>query len=245
MKFFLTLCLFLFALTSSSSLFTKEVPRLTGPVVDQAKILSSSARSKISGVLKNFKRKSGTQLQVLTVESLDGDTIEDFSIRVVDKWKLGSSKYDRGMLFTVALKERKMRIEVGQGLEGVITDAVAARIIRSVKPYFKQRRFADGIVFALSSMAAQMGGELENLPVRKVKRRRRRSSSMATLLFFIVIGIFSRFSRGRSRGLMGGLMLGAALGSSRHSSGGFGGSSGGGWSGGGGGFSGGGASGGW
>jgi uncharacterized protein len=233
--------LFLF----SSVVLAKEIPRLTGPVVDQAKILSSNARHKISSVLRNFKKKSGTQIQVLTIDSLEGANLEEYSIKVVDKWKLGTSKDDRGMLFTIALKERKMRIEVGQGLEGLITDVEAARIIRSVKPYFKQKRFADGIIVGLSSMAAQIGGELENLPVRKVRRRRRKSSSAAMLLFFIFISfirIFSRALRPRG-GIFTGLLLGSALASRRGSS--YGGSSFGGWSGGGGGFSGGGASGDW
>jgi uncharacterized protein len=96
--------------------FARTIPQMTGPVVDEAKFLSQATNQKISHFLKSFQAQSGNQVQLLTINSLEGDSLEDFSIRVVNSWKLGHADKDNGVLFLIAKKERKMRIEVGQGL---------------------------------------------------------------------------------------------------------------------------------
>ena len=232
-----------------------EIPRLTGRVVDRAGILSRAEQHALSVQLERFAKQKGPQFAVLILPSLEGEVIEQFSIRVVDQWKLGNEKRDDGLLLLVALADRKIRIEVGQGLEGDIPDAYAARVIDNVMaPAFRQGNLAGGIQAGLAALVEKLGGKLEPVvAVRQQRSRHRRTSGCHNIFFTLfilsVLGGFFRGGRGGRRGRrrLGGMMLfGPAIGSSwgggGFSSGGF---SGGGFSGGGGGFSGGGASGGW
>ncbi len=234
--------------------FALDVPKLTGPVVDLAGVLSQSDQKKISASLLQFKRDYGPQLQVLVVPELEDETIESYSIKVVDEWKLGSEDKDDGVLLLVATQDRKVRIEVGQGLEGDLPDALAGRIIRAgIIPFFKQDQTGAGILVGLSMIAESVGGKLENIPAPKMRKATRGGSSgLSFLLYlgFFLIGplLFGRRRRGGvGTAILGGMLMGSAMGG-RH--GGFGGGSGGGgfgggFGGGGGGFSGGGASGSW
>lgn len=230
----------------ASPVYSLDVPKLTSPVVDLAGVLSRSDQAKIASSLLQFKRKYGPQLQVLVVPRLEDETIETYSIKVVDQWKLGSKEKDDGVLLLVVTEDRKVRIEVGQGLEGDLPDALAGRIIRAgIIPFFKQGQIGAGVLVGLNMIAESIGGKLENIPSpRMQKTKRSGGSNLGFLLFlaFFLIGP-SLFGRGRrggvGRGILGGMLLGSLLGGGR---GGFGG---GGFGGGGGGFSGGGASGGW
>ncbi len=105
------------------------VPALTGRVVDEAHVLTASDVDRISEALLTLERNRGVQLAVLSVPSLGDDTIETFSMRVVEAWKLGKKGNDRGALFVFAPTQRKMRLEIGYGLEGSIPDAIAKRIV--------------------------------------------------------------------------------------------------------------------
>jgi len=234
----------------ASPVFALDVPKLTGPVVDLAGVLSQSDQAKIAASLLQFQRSYGPQLQVLVVPRLEDETIESYSIKVVDEWKLGSEDKDDGVLLLVATEDRKVRIEVGQGLEGDLPDALAGRIIRAgIIPFFKQDQTGAGILIGLSMIAESVGGKLENIPTPQM-RRVKRGGGM-NLGFLLFLGLFlvgpMLFGRGRRGGvgtaLLGGLLLGSLMGGGR---GGFGGGGfGGGFGGGGGGFSGGGASGSW
>lgn len=234
---------FLFLLFFSFNSLSLEVPRLSSPVVDNAGLLSRNVKSALANALVKIKRQTGNEIAVLTIKSLEGETIDGYSIKVVDKWQLGQKDKDNGVLFLIALDDRKMRIEVGQGLEGAIPDITAGRIIREVKTYFKKGDFKSGIIVGVSQIAEKSGAKLTNAP--RV-RNRRSGRGKGSLIFFVIIILSMFFGRGRrggGGGLLAGVLLGSALGG-RSSSGGFGGSSGGSF-GGGGGFSGGGASGGW
>ncbi len=215
---------------------TFEVPPLEGPVMDQAGLISLSARREIAQKLKNFKKNYGPQIQLLTIDSLNGAPLEEASMNIVDKWKLGSEEGDNGVLFLIAAKERQMRIEVGQGLEGMLTDAKSGRILDLTTPYFASGQFDQGVSIALNAIMGQLGGDATgNIPVASKKKMTRDPRGLiyfVILFFFLILG--GRGRRRRSWFLYG-------HGGSR---GGFGGGSGG-WSGGGGGFSGGGASGRW
>lgn len=226
------------ALLWSTPAWSLEVPKHTGPVVDLAGVISASDRSQISGSLLQFQKKYGPQIQVLLIPSLEDETIESFSIKVVDAWQLGTTKKDDGVLLLVATADHRIRIEVGQGLEGALPDAVAGRIIRDgIAPYFKKGQMRDGVMVGLGLIAKSVGGKLENVPtVRKTNRLRSFSP-----IFLIFLALFLFGGRGRRGGLASALLLGSMLGGGR--GGGFGGGGFGG--GGGGGFSGGGASGGW
>jgi uncharacterized protein len=123
-----------------------EVPFLSGRVVDLADMLPPDAEARVQAKLQAFEEKTGTQVAVLTVASLEGDSLEDFSMRVVETWKLGRAEADDGALLLIAKNDRKMRIEVGYGLEAKLTDLVSGRILDNlVRPKFRGGDFAGGV----------------------------------------------------------------------------------------------------
>jgi uncharacterized protein len=149
----LRLSVFLFFLGLSLKVYSFEVPALTSPVMDEAGILSSRAHQQIETNLFNFKRDHGVQLQVYIVKSLQGEEIESAAIKIFDQWKLGDEKTDKGLLFLIAPNEKRMRIEVGQGLEGDVPDVIAKRIISDVvRPYFQNGQFASGIAQGITTI---------------------------------------------------------------------------------------------
>ncbi|MBY0412581.1 MAG: TPM domain-containing protein, partial [Bdellovibrionales bacterium] len=117
----------IFFLAFTSSVFALEVPSLTGPVVDEAQFLSRDTHVAIENALRNFYQSEGIQFQVLIIDKLVDESIEGYSIKVVDEWKLGKKGEDKAALFLIALDDRKMRIEVGRGLEGTLTDLTTRR----------------------------------------------------------------------------------------------------------------------
>ncbi len=218
------------------------VPPLVGRVNDTANVLSAPMRSQLEAQLEGYERSTGHQLAVLIVPSLEGDPIEDFTIRVVESWKLGKQGKDDGVLLFVATQDRKIRIEVGYGLEGELPDALVGRIIRDVMaPAFRQGDLGFGISRAVSAISAATGGQGEALP----PPARTRSHDGGGLSPFLLLGILALLFLGGGRG-MGGFIIGSALGGmGRGGFGGGGSRQSGGFRGGGGGFGGGGASGGW
>ncbi len=218
------------------------IPSLTGPVLDQAQLLSPDEEQRLSEQIRAVVNQ--VQIQVWTIPSLNGEAIESLSIRATDQWKLGSKKADNGVLILIAAQDRAMRIEVGQGLEGAIPDAMAGRIIdRVLIPAFRQGQFFEGLQASVQNVAKLAGGEIKDIAPAK----QRGTSWIFTLLFLVMIIVLKVF----------GSVFGTPLNPRRHGhwspsarsrwGGGFGGGGfgGGGWSGGGGGFSGGGASGRW
>jgi uncharacterized protein len=240
----------------ASPVFSLDIPTHTGPVVDLAGAFTQSENAQISASLMQFKRKYGPQIQVVTIPKLQDETIEGFSIKIVDKWKLGSKDKDDGVLLLIATQDRKVRIEVGQGLEGDLPDALAGKIIRAgIIPFFKKGQINVGVLTGLGMIAESIGGELENIPAPQIQRKKRSGGANLGYLLFLAFFLFGPTvfgrrgigGRGGRRGigasLLSGLLLGSILSGGR---GGFGGGLGGGFGGGGGGgFSGGGASGGW
>ncbi len=247
-------------LVVSAAADTFQVPRLSGPVVDDGDFLSTAVERQISAALLEVKRQGGgTEIAVLTVPDLGGLTIEQASILVADKWQLGSENKDNGVLLLFAQKERRVRIEVGQGLEGNLTDAYAKRIIaETIVPLFRSGNTEQGILLGVYQVAQRTNPELnieqifgaKNTQWKKPQRRRGGGGfGFIIPLIFILLFIFGGRGRGRGGrggGLFTGLLLGSMIGGSRgFGGGGFSGGGFGGGFGGGGGFSGGGASGGW
>lgn len=230
----------------SLSLFAMEVPALTGPVVDEAQFLSRSAHAAISNALVNLNQQKGIQFQVLVIDKLLDETIEGYSIKVVDEWKLGKKGEDKAALFLISLEDRKMRIEVGRGLEGEITDLTSRRIIEEVKPFFRNQDYDNGVALGLTLMARAAGVELKFAEGSVRPRHQRRiSSSFIMIILFIVIAFLQLFTRRGRHGMYSSGYGGHGGWSGGGGFGGGGGSSGGSWGGGGGGFSGGGSSGSW
>ena len=147
------------ALLATFAAFAAEVPYLTGRIVDNAEILSPAAREQLDAKLAAHEKATSNQVVVLTVESLDGESIEGFATRVFDEWKLGQKGKDNGVLVIVAPHDRRMRIEVGYGLEGTLTDAQAARIIRDrMTNWFKAGRYDDGVTAGVDAIVATLEG---------------------------------------------------------------------------------------
>jgi len=159
MKAACRLPLVLAILFSSWCALAIDVPYLTGRITDNAGILSEDVRKSLSQRLKDHEEKTGNQLAVLTVPSLGGTGIEEYALAVFKVWKLGQKGKDNGLLVVVAPVDRRMRIEVGYGLESVITDGIAGSIIRDVMtPHFKKGDYNQGIDDGVGALISVLEG---------------------------------------------------------------------------------------
>jgi uncharacterized protein len=159
--FLLTAFCLLFISFSSQTFAQKAVPELWGQRVhDDAQVLKKETVDALENQLAAFEDSTSNQIAILTVQSLDGDVLEDYSLRVVEKWKLGQADKDNGVLLLVAVDDHKMRIEVGHGLEGVLTDAISNRIIRNeMAPNFRRDDYDAGIRAGIDGIVKAIGGE--------------------------------------------------------------------------------------
>ncbi len=221
-------------------------PELTGPVVDGANLLSADAQDAITHKLLTYDQSSGNQLVVVTVTSLDGYPIEQWGYQLGRHWGIGQKGKNTGAILIVDRDERKLRIEVGYGLEGTLTDAESDNIIRNVMaPQFKQGDYAEGINDGVDAILALLGGAED----QEQQQTHHDHSSTILLMMFLLFILLRVLSAGlyssRRSGLWWLLGLWGLGGWGRgYRGGGFGGG-GGGFSGGGGSFGGGGASGSW
>lgn len=226
-------------------------------VNDYAGALSPAERERLEDKLRQRERASSNQVVVAIFRSLQSESLEDYSIRLAQRWRVGKKGLDNGVIFLVFLDDRKMRIEVGYGLEANLTDAVSSSILRDVvAPRFRDGRLADGIAAGLDAIDQAIAGT-DRAPA-PARRQQPAVDAVTILLFLFIVGamawvivptmLFSRATRrhgwtGGSSGWGGPYFGGGFFGSG--GGGGGGGFSGGGFSGGGGGFGGGGSSGGW
>jgi uncharacterized protein len=234
-----------------------DFPALTGRVVDDAGILDTGTRAALTQKLDEFEAKTSDQLVVVTLKSLQGTSVEDFGVQLGRRWQIGQKGKNNGVLLIVAPNERKVRIEVGYGLEGALTDAVSRLIIENaITPRFRAGDFPGGITRGVDDIISVLTGDAAEWQQRAAKRpepKTRWDSILILLLVFFVFGfvfltlvgtIPRNRGRGRSRnGWSSGWSSGSDSSWSSGSSGGF--SDGGGFSGGGGSFGGGGSSGSW
>jgi uncharacterized protein len=168
------------------------VPPLTGRVVDQTGTLSSDDVAALTGKLKDLEARKGSQIAVLIVPTTEPESIEQFSIRVAEAWKIGRKKIDDGALFVVAKNDRHLRIEVGYGLEGSLTDVTTKRIIdEDITPKFKAGDFAGGISAGLDRMIKVIDGEPLPLPAPPHWQRENALDASALLNPFVLIGLFA------------------------------------------------------
>jgi uncharacterized protein len=234
-------------------------PPLTGRVVDEAGVLDPAAEARIEQQLASQEQTTGDQVVVATVRSLQGDTVEDYANRLFRHWRIGQAKQDNGVLLVVAPGERKVRIEVGYGLEGVITDAASSTIIQSlILPRFRAGDLSGGIEAGvrgiLELIRPEPGTQAAQSDTWSRPRPQQRSDApgwvAVVFLIFVVLVMASVFRGGRRgppgyRRRYGGPPVIVLPGGFGGSGGGFGGGGGGGFSGGGGSSGGGGASGSW
>lgn len=234
--FFLTLIIFLPLCASGQ----RDVPELANHRVhDDAGILSAQTVSYLEQSLRAFEDSTSNQIAILIVPSLEGESIDQFGIRVADAWKLGSQERDNGAILLIAMEDRKMRIEVGQGLEGVLPDAICNRIIRNeMAPAFRRQDYDGGVIASVEAIRKAIKGEYRGSGQRS-GREKRFPFGFIVVLIIIMIVMRNRRGGGRGSGWSSGRgWYGAGIGS-----GGGGGFSG--FSGGGGSFGGGGSSGSW
>jgi uncharacterized protein len=156
---------FLTLLCATLPLCALEVPPLESPVTDRAGVLNTEQVQQLDELLLNYEAETSNQFAVLIIPSLEGDNLESYSIRVAESWALGQADRDNGLLLLVAIAERRLRIEVGYGLEGVLTDAFCGRVIdHTIVPYFKNEQYFEGITAGLLELIRQTGDEFSPDP---------------------------------------------------------------------------------
>jgi uncharacterized protein len=229
-----------------------KFPALTGRVVDDAHILSDATKSDLTEKLAALESKTSRQLVVVTIPSLDGYEISDYGYQLGRSWGIGQNKLNNGVLFIIAPNEHKTRIEVGYGLEPILTDALSSVIIQTqVLPRFRQNDFDGGVTAGAAALIEQLSLETSQAEARAAAAEHQGSSSggqdmpgwLVLLIFFGIFGFIffqSWLNPGGRGGMGGGPYLGGGGGGGGWSSGG-----GGGFGGGGGSFGGGGSSGSW
>ncbi len=181
------------------------VPALSGRVIDQTKTLTSEQLRTLDQKLREIEARKGSQVAVLMVPTTKPEEIEQYAIRVADKWKLGRKKVDDGVILLIAKNDRAVRIEVGYGLEGALTDAMSKRIIDgAIIPRFKQQDFYGGILAGVDQIGRVIDGEILPVPVpaRQLVADQEGTLSSLSVLFVIalVLGGFLRSILGRGLG---------------------------------------------
>lgn len=247
-----TLPLLLALLFCASDLLAQEaeVPALTGRVVDQAELLDTQTEARLTSMLAAHEQATSEQVVVVTLPDLQGRSIEETGLQLGREWGIGQEGEDNGALLIIARDDRQIRIEVGYGLEGRLTDAQSSVIINSIiAPAFQQGDFARGITEGTEAIIQVLGGDpLQTAAMRPaMPMGAQEPGGLGILGFFLMLVAIFVIGGGRGRGGRGAgraLLLGALLGGMGRGGGG-GGFGGGGFGGGGGGFGGGGASGGW
>src|SRR6202140_66802 len=167
--------------------FALDFPPLTGRVVDQAGVMSADSRSAVETKLKDLEDKSGIQLVVATVKSLQGSDIETYANQLFRTWKLGQAQKNNGVLLLVAPAEHKVRIEVGYGLEGTLTDALSSVIISSaIVPRFKSNDYSGGIERGVDGIISVLNGDTADWQP-KVEVREESPAQVFNALFPIML----------------------------------------------------------
>ena len=196
---------------ASAALALIAVPPLSGRVVDQTGTLAASDVASLTQTLRDLETKKGSQIAVLIVPTTDGEAIEQYALRVAEAWKIGRKKIDDGALLVIAKNDRRLRIEVGYGLEGALTDATTKRIIdEDITPKFKAGDFGGGVVAGVDKMVRIVNGE--KLPEPEPPHWRDSQSFDPSDLFNPFLIIPAVLFGGLLRGLMGRLLGSAAAG---------------------------------
>ncbi len=211
----------LFALAAAPAALALEVPRLTDRVMDTADMLSPETETWLRDYLAGLERTDSTQVAVLTIPSLEGENLEEYSVRVAQAWGLGRKDFDNGALVLLSRDDRAVRIEVGYGLEGELTDLLAGRIVdNAMIPHFAQGDIDGGVVAGVTAIADAVRGQYEAPPGTPGAPEGRGGGSFLGLLAFVLLlasqlGRASRLLGGLAGGLLmyfaGGSLFGAGL----------------------------------
>ncbi|WP_180186055.1 YgcG family protein [Acinetobacter sp. YH01008] len=203
--------------------FHRDLPSLNEPVIDQANLLSPAEKQQLSQrILKLYNEGKG-QIGVVIVPTTGQEDIFDYSMRVAEAWQLGSAKRDNGLLMTIAINDRRIQILTGYGLEGVLPDIVAGRIINDkITPYFKQGQYAQGIDAGLTEIerilnldpdiAAQAADELKERHEQAYKAQQASQATFGAVIFIIVAGVIGSMIFGRKLSAATAAVAGTAAG---------------------------------
>ncbi|WP_411686325.1 TPM domain-containing protein [Acinetobacter pseudolwoffii] len=201
----------------------RDLPSLNEPVIDQANILSPAEKQTISQRILNLHNAGKGQVGVVIVPTTGQEDIFDYSMRVADAWQLGSAKRDNGLLMTIAINDRRIQILTGYGLEGVLPDIVAGRIINDkITPYFKQSQYAQGIDSGLAEIerilnldpeiAAQAADELKERQEQAYQAQKASRATFSSVLFIIIAGVVGSMIFGRKLSAATAAVAGTAAG---------------------------------
>lgn len=178
----------LWLLLLTTTAWGREIPAFQGYVNDYANLISPAAEQELTALLTAFDQSDSTQVAILTVDSLEGEDLEGFSIRVVDQWKVGQQGKDNGVLLLVAKQERKVRIEVGRGLEGVLTDLLSGRIIdQAIAPAFRAGQIDQGFVNGAQAIIAATRGEFKADP--NARRSRHTGDKAPPIVSYLFVAL--------------------------------------------------------
>ncbi|MFW1689180.1 TPM domain-containing protein [Acinetobacter ursingii] len=208
----------------------RGLPSMNEPVIDQANLLTAAQKQEISQQILKLYQQDKAQIGIVIVPSTGQEDIFDYAMRVGEQWQLGSAKRDNGLLMAIAVNDRRIQILTGYGLEGVIPDIVASRIIRNqITPYFQQGQYAQGIQAGLNEIervlnldpeiAQQAAADLKERQAQAVHEQEARSQMMVYSLIIIVVGVFASFIVGNRvsaatagvAGIVAGLVSGVGL----------------------------------
>ena len=186
----------------------RELPTLNEPVIDQANVLSAADKQALTQRIIQLYQQGKAQIGVVIVPSTGQEDIFDFAMRIAEKWQLGSAKQDNGLLMAIAINDHRIQILTGYGLEGVLPDIVASRIIRNqITPYFKQAQYAQGIKAGLAEIerilnmdpevAAKAAEELKERQAQALHEQQAKEKTFSTALCILIAGIMASFVVGR------------------------------------------------
>ncbi len=186
----------------------RGLPTLNQPVIDQANILSEAEKQQLDQKILSLYQQGKAQIGIVIVPTTGQEDIFDYALRVGEKWQLGSSKRDNGLLIAVAVNDRRIQILTGYGLEGVLPDIVASRIIRNqITPYFKQAQYAQGLSAGIDEIgrilnldpevAQQAAQDLKERQHQAAEEQQAKQTTLTMALFILVAGIVGSFIVGR------------------------------------------------
>ena len=202
----------------------RQLPTLNTPVIDQANVLSSTEKAKLENQIKKLYEQGKAQIGIVIVPTTGQESIFDFAMRLANQWKLGSAKQDNGLLIAVAVNDHRLHIATGYGLEGVIPDIIASRIIRNqITPYFKENQFGQGLISGVTEIerivnldpeiAQKAAEELKEQQAQALHEQQAKEKTFSTVLFILVAGVIGSFIIGNrlSASVAGVTAIGAGL----------------------------------
>nr|WP_227554185.1 TPM domain-containing protein [Acinetobacter lanii] len=202
----------------------RQLPTLNAPVIDQANVLLSTEKSQLDAKIRALHAQGKAQIGVIIVPTTGQESIFDFAMRSAEQWKLGSAKQDNGLLIAVAVNDHRLHIATGYGLEGVIPDIIASRIIRDqITPYFKQNQYGQGLISGVNEIerilnqdpetAQKAAEELKERQAQALQEQQAKEKTFSTVLFILIAGIIGSFIIGNrlSASVAGATAVGAGL----------------------------------